>query len=449
MSAAFIDRKCAGRLLLGGQMGSPEGMYLVVASFIRTLLGLLGALMWPGSAHAADLGGNCCADLEERVAELEATTARKGNRKISLTITGWVPAAIGIERRYIVIDPTSFALEDNALRFIGAGISNVLGGAMNGSLASAPFVPSSPPPAGQMNLGALPAETVKTENGPPGPHLATSGVWASALGGYALSDSDALSESDNAYGGGIGGARMRLAPNLLVGAFAGGATNRLETDRGKRIDTDYILGGLYGRAVSGPLFLDATLTAGHSESSSARGIVSTVAGVPTFQTARADYDSTYLLPLLRFGAHIPVGDGTVFVPAAQARYHWQRFDGYEESGSAANLAIGERDVESFEERIELGIEQTIGLNSGEVLKLHGNVGGFLYHRTGDREVDVGVFTSPVSFDPGGDDLEAGLFVRAGFALGLTPGVDLFADGEFLRGDEVQSVSGSAGLRAKF
>ena len=41
-------------------------------------------------AAAADLGGDCCADLEERVAELEATTARKGNRKVSLTVSGWV-----------------------------------------------------------------------------------------------------------------------------------------------------------------------------------------------------------------------------------------------------------------------------------------------------------------------------------------------------------------------
>ncbi len=41
-------------------------------------------------ARAADLGGNCCTDLEERIAELEATTARKGNRKVSLTISGWV-----------------------------------------------------------------------------------------------------------------------------------------------------------------------------------------------------------------------------------------------------------------------------------------------------------------------------------------------------------------------
>ena len=54
----------------------------------------VGLLLSFGSAQAADLGGNCCADLEERVAELEATTARKGNRKVSLTISGQVDKQI-------------------------------------------------------------------------------------------------------------------------------------------------------------------------------------------------------------------------------------------------------------------------------------------------------------------------------------------------------------------
>jgi hypothetical protein len=49
----------------------------------------VGGVAMP-SAKAADLGGDCCADLEERVAELEATTARKGNRRMSLTVTGQV-----------------------------------------------------------------------------------------------------------------------------------------------------------------------------------------------------------------------------------------------------------------------------------------------------------------------------------------------------------------------
>lgn len=55
--------------------------------------GLLAGGMATG-ASAADLGGDCCADLEERIAELEATTARKGNRKVSLTVSGWVAEQI-------------------------------------------------------------------------------------------------------------------------------------------------------------------------------------------------------------------------------------------------------------------------------------------------------------------------------------------------------------------
>lgn len=50
----------------------------------------LTTITFSSMVHAADFGGDCCADLEERVAVLEATTARKGNRKVSLTISGWV-----------------------------------------------------------------------------------------------------------------------------------------------------------------------------------------------------------------------------------------------------------------------------------------------------------------------------------------------------------------------
>jgi hypothetical protein len=53
-------------------------------------LAILAVCAIGGPASAADLGGDCCADLEERVAELEATTARKGNRVVSLKISGVV-----------------------------------------------------------------------------------------------------------------------------------------------------------------------------------------------------------------------------------------------------------------------------------------------------------------------------------------------------------------------
>lgn len=62
---------------------------------IRTIAMVGAALsLMSGTSSAADLGGNCCADLEERVAELEATTARKGNRKVSLYVYGQMNQAV-------------------------------------------------------------------------------------------------------------------------------------------------------------------------------------------------------------------------------------------------------------------------------------------------------------------------------------------------------------------
>ena len=82
-------------------------------------MGLIAGGM--SSASAADLGGNCCADLEERIAELEATTARKGNRKVSLVVSGYVNEAVffwddGSEQNIYV---GTNSLEQTRFRFTG------------------------------------------------------------------------------------------------------------------------------------------------------------------------------------------------------------------------------------------------------------------------------------------------------------------------------------------
>jgi hypothetical protein len=86
------------------------------------LLAVAGILTSGVAAQAADLGGNCCADLEERVAELEATTARKGNRKVSLTVSGQVNQAVlfwndGYERNAYVVDNNT---SRSQFRFLGS-----------------------------------------------------------------------------------------------------------------------------------------------------------------------------------------------------------------------------------------------------------------------------------------------------------------------------------------
>jgi hypothetical protein len=76
--------------------------------------GLLAGFAASG-ASAADFGGDCCADLEERVAELEATTARKGNRKVSLTLSGFVAQQVmwwddGFEDNVYITDTGSVSI---------------------------------------------------------------------------------------------------------------------------------------------------------------------------------------------------------------------------------------------------------------------------------------------------------------------------------------------------
>lgn len=87
-------------------------------------LGLLVAAFATAPASAADLGGDCCADLEERIAELEATTARKGNRKVSLKISGFVAQQLlffddGDESNVYVTDTGSFSIGTH-VRFSGS-----------------------------------------------------------------------------------------------------------------------------------------------------------------------------------------------------------------------------------------------------------------------------------------------------------------------------------------
>lgn len=95
----------------------------------------LGAVFFMMPAEAADKGGACCSDLEERVAELEATTARKGNRKVSVTLYGtvnqamlWVDGLLADQDKNVInnsADPTRFGIKgsgkinaDNSAGFV-------------------------------------------------------------------------------------------------------------------------------------------------------------------------------------------------------------------------------------------------------------------------------------------------------------------------------------------
>ena len=92
------------------------------------LLVLIGFIILAGhyaGAFAADLssiGGNCCADLEERIAELEATTAKKGGKKMALVVYGQISESLvyldapGVQTSHLQVQSNS---NRDAQSFVG------------------------------------------------------------------------------------------------------------------------------------------------------------------------------------------------------------------------------------------------------------------------------------------------------------------------------------------
>jgi predicted porin len=97
---------------------------VLIATAATALLGSLAS----EPVKAADLGGDCCADLEDRIAELEATTVRKGNKKVSVTLYGQENHAAlfwddGAEKNTYVVDnnyeSSRFGFKGNAKTGLG------------------------------------------------------------------------------------------------------------------------------------------------------------------------------------------------------------------------------------------------------------------------------------------------------------------------------------------
>lgn len=103
--------------MIGGLKTTSSRLAMVAAGGL-----LMGGLSLTPAA-AADLGGDCCADLEERVSELEATSVRHANRKVTLTLSGQVNSAVmfwdnGEESDIYVIDNDE---SSSRIRLVGKG----------------------------------------------------------------------------------------------------------------------------------------------------------------------------------------------------------------------------------------------------------------------------------------------------------------------------------------
>jgi uncharacterized protein with beta-barrel porin domain len=132
-------------------------------------------------------------------------------------------------------------------------------------------------------------------------------------------------------------------PHLRLGAFVGAGATRTDIDSNAgTTDSDLVFGGGFARYALGASVLHLGVQGGASRNDTSCTIANNLApgGI---QAGRASYDGWYVSPELgywqRYGLGTFVGATYTLKPNLRVRYLYGSFDGYTETGSAANLTV--------------------------------------------------------------------------------------------------------------
>jgi Autotransporter beta-domain len=365
------------------------------------------------------------------------------------------------------LDPTAFGLADRALMNFTGGISSLVGNRF-GSMApvgvSAPrassFAPGTSGIADAANeaFAGIPSlavayapETPSAFKAPPFAGVGVTTVWTGAFGGARRQSADGpmLAATDRAVGAAIG-VDKQIAPNLMLGGFAGGGNGRLSVDlNSQNVDTGYVFGGAYGRYEWATQFFDFTLYGGHTHNFSSRIVTNNLAP-NVLETATAKYDGAFVSPDVTYGWHLPLDAGYVVTPTARLRYVAGFFDGYAEVGSAQNLSVGDRTIQDIEGRLELDVTKTTTVGSHDTLKTGLHVGAIGLGRIGDTTVNTVLLGQNLVFVTPGKASAIGGLAGGSFDFTTYRRISLFGalEGSWMS-DKSTTVTAKGGLRGAF
>jgi len=257
-----------------------------------------------------------------------------------------------------VVDPTGFSAQDEML----TDLTRAIAGSVDARLNAARFgyAPATGPVMAYAEADAPEAAQTGGQAGGQFGYvtgLAGSqggpGFWAAGIGSYRDQDADGVDVGfDSSLGGLLVGYDAEVSAGTRIGGFIGASASRFDTDGNSQdIDADSYFGGIYGSFTGERYFLDLAVTGGLSQQSSDRAIANNLV-IGGIEHAEADYDGVFVSPSATIGTTYAMSGGTL-IPSFRARYAGLFLDGYEESGSAANLSVDDRDVNVFDFRAQL------------------------------------------------------------------------------------------------
>jgi outer membrane autotransporter protein len=394
---------------------------------------------------------------------------RTGNQNLTFvslagaTVTSNVPFVVS-GNRVVTVDLTPFAMTDRNLMDVSRTVSAVIPEvdvAGTGGGAPLAFAPADAPAdriadafaAAIPGLSAYAGDAAVFKS-PTALYAGGTAVWARGFAGKRVQDADGvLSRTENQFYGGMLGADWQAGPNWRLGLFAGGGETKssLDLNAGETRST-LVFGGAYARTRFANTFLHLTVQGGHSGNDTRRQINNNLAA-GGIETATASFDGWYVSPEAHLGIDHALGAwggaSYTLTPSLRVRYLYASFDGYTETGSTANLTVGSRSVQDFEERGELKFTRTqaFGATAAIATSIYGGV--LAVQRIGDTTVDAALLGQAIPFATPGEDN-----VWGGYGgLGLTwraERVTVFGAAEYTAlSDDSSIVSGRAGLRVAF
>ncbi len=387
---------------------------------------------------------------------------------VNAAATGGVPGmpSVASQTQVATLDPTALGQADRTLIDFTGGISSLVRGRLGGSAAGVSVmqvVEFAPTSANDRTNEAFAAISSVMAYGPEqggmpagaqayghAPDAAPYTVWTSGFGGARAQRADDLMlRSTSSAWGGVIGLDRQVRPDLLLGAFAGGGTGRLAVDlNSQSVDTDYIVGGLYGRFDWVSYFCDFTLQAGSIHNRSTRQVLNDLTpGGSEFATA--SYNGWYVSPELNFGLRYGLGDGYTATPTVRLRYLAGVLEDYSEAGSGQNLSVGRRILNDVEERAEIELSKITGV-SGNAFKASVHGGVIALQRLGSPAINTVLIGQDLSFATPGDASTVGVVAGAGIDFRASANMTMFGmiEGTAMS-DSSQTIAAKGGLRMAF
>jgi outer membrane autotransporter protein len=254
------------------------------------------------------------------------------------------------------------------------------------------------------------------------------GLWASAASGRREQTAFGLvAAHDHDFGVVLTGYDRALSAATRLGVLVGYADGEARS-RNDVFATDMqgAFGGLYADYASGALFADLSFVGGQMTGERSR-LVANNLGAGGLETASAQEHGTFIATALTLGTTEAI-DGLRLTPSMRARYAGLFLDGYDETGSNANMSVDGRTAHLFELRGQLALDLVEAQESGGMLKITLRAGADGTFNWGGR-VNATLLGEDIAFAPGTEDRLARGFLGADLAFVLTSGIQVKASVE--------------------